>query len=80
LQWAQTFSTEVDSDDNELTAESDFGNDFSCCLFERLPLDDVLGFTGFTVSLSLNDLPCEDDVFEVEDCEVVIFKFVCGVG
>jgi hypothetical protein len=43
-------------------------------------LDDVLGFTGFTVSLSLNDLPCEDDVFEVEDCEVFIFKFVCGVG
>ena len=43
-------------------------------------MNDVFGFTGCTVALALDDLAREDDVFKVEDGEVVIFKFVRGMG
>jgi hypothetical protein len=43
-------------------------------------LDDVLRFTGAAIALALDDLAREDDVFEIEDGELVIFKFVCSVG
>ena len=79
-QWAHALSTDVDSDDDELAAVADFGDDFTGCAVERGALDDVLGFTGRAVPLALNDLPRKDDVFKVEDCEVVIFKFVRGMG
>ena len=32
------------------------------------------------VALTLRDLPREDDVFEIEDGEVVIFKLFGGMG
>ena len=59
---------------------TDFGDDFAGVTCERGTLDDVLGFAGRAVSLTLDDLPREDDVFKIEDGEVVIFKFVCCVG
>lgn len=43
-------------------------------------MDDVLDFARAAVALVLDDFAREDDVFEVEDGEVVIFKFVRGVG
>jgi hypothetical protein len=79
-QWAHALSADVDGDDDKLTAVTDFGDDFAGVTFERGTLDDVLGFPGRTVSLTLDDLPREDDVFKIEDGELVIFKFVCGVG
>ena len=79
-QWAHSLSTEVDGDDNELAAVTDFGDDFASCAFERGSLNDVLGFAGGTVALARDDLPREDDVLKVEDCEVVIFEFVRGMG
>ena len=79
-QWAHALSGDVDSDDDELATVTDFGNDFAGIARERGALDDVLGFTGRAVSLTLDDLPRKDDVFKIEDGEVVIFKFVCGVG
>ena len=57
-----------------------FDDDFTSVAFERCTLDDVLGFTGCTVALALDDLAREDDAFKVEDGEVVIFKFVRGMG
>ena len=59
---------------------TDFDDDFTGVARERGALDDVLGFAGCTVALALDDLPREDDVFKVEDGEVVIFKFVRSVG
>lgn len=37
--------------------------------------DDALDFTGAAIPLSFDDLAREEDAFEVEDREVVIFKF-----
>ena len=79
-QWAHALSADVDSDDDELATVTDFGNDFAGIARERGALDDVLGFAGRAVSLTLDDLPGKDDVLKIEDGEVVIFKFVCGVG
>ncbi len=59
---------------------TDFGNNFTGDAFERGALDDILGLSRRLVSLALDDLTREDDVFKVEDGEVVIFKFVRGVG
>ena len=47
---------------------------------ERGALDDILDFTSCLVPLALDDLAREDDVFEINDGEVVIFKFVRCVG
>ena len=66
-QWAQAASTDVDSDDDELPVVADFDDDFASITFERGALDDVLGFAGRTISLALDDLTREDDVFKVED-------------
>jgi len=46
---------------------ADFGNDFAGVTLESDTLDDVLRFAGRTVSLALDNLTREDDVFEVED-------------
>ena len=59
---------------------TDLGDNFAGVAFERGALDDILGLSGCTVSLALDDLTREDDVFKVEDGEVVIFKFVRGVS
>ena len=79
LQWAQILSTEVDGDDDEPVALADLGNDFAERTFEGGASDDVLGFAGVAVALALDDLPREDDAFEVENAEVFIFEFIGGV-
>jgi len=66
-QWAQVASTDVDSDDDELAVVADFDDDFAGITFKRDALDDVLSFVGRTISLALDDLAREDDVFKVED-------------
>ena len=68
-QCAQRCSTDVDSDDDELAAEADFDDSFGCRAAERDSGDDALGF-----ALAFNDFAREDDIFEVKDVEVVIFK------
>ena len=79
-QCAQPRSAEVDSDDDELAAEADFDNGFCERAVERVARDDVLDFAGLAVALTLLDLPREDDVLEVEDGKVVIFKLFGGMG
>ena len=71
---------DIDGDDEELTGVGNFGDNFGGCSVERATLDDVLRFAGAAIALALDDLAREEDVFEVEDGEVVIFKFVRGVG
>ncbi len=77
---AHALSAEVDSDDEELAVVTELDDDFTGRAFERGTLDDVLGFTARTVALALDDLPCEDDVLEVKDGEVVIIKFIRCMG
>ena len=48
--------------------------------FARAALDDALDVACGAVALALDELPRENDIFEVEDGEVVVFKFVRGVG
>lgn len=59
---------------------ANFGNDFAANPFECGAVGDVLGFAGRAVALALDDLPREDDVLEIEDGEIVIVKFVRGMG
>ena len=78
--WAHALSTDVDSDDDKLAAVTDFDDNFTGDSFERGTLDNVLSFSRCTVSLALDDLAREDDVFKIEDGEVVIVKFVRSMG
>ena len=73
-QCAQWLSTEVDSDDDELAGEADLDDRFTGRAVECDAGDDILDFVGLRVALTLGDSPCEDDVFEIKDGEVVIFK------
>ena len=79
-QYSQRGSTEIDRDDDESARKADFDDGFGRCAAERDAGDDTLGLAGLSVSLALNDFACEDDVFKVEDREIVIVKFLCCVG
>ena len=73
-------SRDVDGDDDKLASEADFDDDFGCCAVERDASDDRLDFSRLGVALAFDDFAREDDVFEIEDVEVVIFKFFGCVG
>ena len=75
-QCAQRCSTEVDGDDNELACEAELDDCIGRRTVERNAGDDGLDFAGLGVALTFSDLPREDDVFEIKDCEVVIFKLL----
>ena len=77
---AHALSAELGSDDEELAVAAELDDDFTACAFERGALDDLFGFAARAVALALDDLPREDDVFEVKDGEVVIFKFIRCMG
>ena len=59
---------------------ANFRNDFGGAADEGVALDDVLRFAGDAITLTFCDLSREDDVFEVKDREVVIFKLIRSVG
>ena len=59
---------------------ANFRDDFGGAAVEGVALDDVLGFAGDAITLTFCDLSREDDVFEVKDREVVIFKLIRSVG
>ena len=79
-QLAHTCSTEVDGDDEEFAREADFDNRLGRISSESGALDDVFDFARSRIPLPGCDLAREDDVFEVEDSEVVIFKLFGCVG
>ena len=70
----------VDSDDNELACEAELDDCFGRRTGERNAGDDALDFAGLGVALTFNDLPREDNVFEIKDCETVIFELLSRVG
>lgn len=70
---------EVDRDDIENAREADFDDCFGLTVVERLASDDDFGFVGLPVFPAFDDFACEDDIFEIEDREVVIFQFFGGV-
>ena len=45
-----------------------------------MPSNDVFDFARSGIALPRGDLAREDDVFEVEDSKVVIFKLFSGAG
>ena len=71
---------EVDGDDNELASGSELDDCFSRRSGEGNSGNDAFDFSGFSVALPFDDLAGEDDVFEVEDREVVIVKFLHSVN
>lgn len=66
----------VDGDDEEIAVRGDFDDRFGEDTVERVASDDILNFTRLPITLALDDRAREDNVFEVEDGEVVIFKFL----
>lgn len=75
---AQSASEEVDRDDEKRAGRADFDDGFRFDAVEGETADDGLDFAGLAVPLPLDDLAGEDNVFEVESREVVIFElFSC---
>ena len=79
-QLAQRVSTEVGRDDEELAGETNLDDGLRGRPVERDAADNALDFARLDVALAPGDLPREDDVFEIEDGEVVIVKFLSRVG
>ncbi|WP_295591327.1 hypothetical protein, partial [uncultured Lamprocystis sp.] len=42
-------------------------------------VDDVLRFISFSAMLSFDNSASEDDAFQVKDCQVIVFEFICCV-
>ncbi len=76
---AHTPLDEVDRDDVENARMADFDDRLGLAVIERLASDDDFRLVGLAVFLALDDAAREDDVFEIEDCKVFIFKFSNGV-
>ena len=74
---AQRGSGTIDRDDEEISGWGDLDDRFGGDVAERVASDDVFDFTRLPVALALDDRAREDNVFEIEDSEVVIIKFLC---
>ena len=68
-------SDKVDGNDEESADLAEFDDCFRLLAFERAAADDELDFSRFAVALALGDFAGEDNVFKVEDREVVIVEF-----
>ena len=73
---AQRSLDAVDGDDEEIPVRGDFDDRFDEDTAEGVASDDIFNFTRLAVALALDDRTREDNVFEIEDGEVVIFKFL----
>ena len=69
----------VDGDDEEGASKVELDDRFGFDAFKRGTADDELDFACLSVALAGNDFAREEDIFEVEDREVVIVKFFRGV-
>ncbi len=69
---AQRSLDEVDGNDDEPSGGTDFDNGFRCESMDCDAADDTFDFVGLAVALALDDFARKDDVFEIEDREVVI--------
>ena len=70
----------IDSDEEERARWADFDNRLGGGTFEGEAVDDDLRFAGAAISLALDDVSGEDDVFKVKDREIVILKLISSVN
>jgi len=73
---AQRSLDAVDGDDEEIPVRGNFDNRFGGDVTERVASEDIFDFARLPVALALDDRAREDNVFEIEDGEVVIVKFL----
>ena len=71
----QMESDKVDGNDEERADPAEFDDCFRLLAFNRAAADDELDFSRFSIALALGDFAREDNVFEIEDREIVIVKF-----
>ena len=76
LQAAQRGLVAVDCEGEEVAVRGDLDGRFCWGTAERGTTDDIFDFARSPVALALDDCTREDNVFEIEDAEVVIFKFL----
>lgn len=77
---AHSVLDKVDGNDEEVTKRSELDDRFGLEPVERCAADDELAFARLEIALTLDDFADEEDVFEIEDREVVIIKFFGGVN
>ncbi len=65
----------VDGNDEERADPAEFDDCFCLLAFNRAAADDELDLSRFLVALALGDSAGEDNIFGIEDREVVIVKF-----
>ena len=69
----------ADRDEVEDASKADLDNRFGLVAIDAASPDDNLGFARFAILLARNDSASEDDVFAIEDREIVIFQFFSSV-
>jgi len=79
-QWAQRWSEDIGRDDDKFAGDADFDDDLRRLAVEGDAGDNDFALAGLGVTLTFRDLPREDDVFEIKDGEVVIFKLLGGMS
>lgn len=73
-------SDAIDGDDNECADFPEPDDRFDDGVVDCNAVDDKFPLASLTIRLPFDDLAREDGVFEIKDCEVVIFQFVSGVS
>ena len=66
----------VDRDDEEIPVRGELDDRFGGSIVERAASDDIFDFVRLPVALALDDRAHENNVFEIEDGEVAISKFL----
>jgi len=66
----------VDGDGEEIAVRGDLNDCFRRDIAEGVASDDIFDFARLPVALALDDRAREDNAFEIEDGEIVIFKFL----
>lgn len=66
----------VDREDEERSVRGNLDDCFGGDVAEDVASDDIFDFARFPVALALDDRAREDNVFEIEDGEIVIVKFL----
>lgn len=79
LHAAQRGLVAVDGESEEVTVRGDLNDGFRRDAAECVASDNIFDFPRLPVALALDDCACEDNVFEIKDGEIVIFKFLCCV-
>lgn len=76
LHAAQRRLLAVDGEGEEVAIRGDLNGCFCWGTAERLAADGIFDFARLPVALAFDDCAGEDNVLEIEDGEIVIFKFL----